>query len=191
MNKSKNSTFISAFVFLLCTCANAQSLQSEYNKKIESQKKARELDEIVSKIDASATIYQCEDLDIAFSNEHVFLKKDGRWTKEIEATYVLAKDNVNWYFRRPVGAYYTSVYFELYANESKLFSKTMIVNEYGKDITPEFNVLWGLMGKQTPSMLDEHPKQKTCVLLSQGTQGLSFVSKTQDVEFDGATVVKK
>lgn len=165
MKNAPKKSLLAICLLSFFTTLSAQSLQNDYKKRLESNKKSQELDEVVTNLDRDAIKYQCDAHTLAFSRGAVFIKRENHWTKELYAPYELSKDYVSWSMRKPIGAYFTSVYFDFHFNSNQLYSKVMIVNEYGRDITPDFFQLWDLMGKQTPNVLDEHAKLTQCVLL--------------------------
>lgn len=181
-NAQKKKFLLFAFYFF-CASLSAQNLQGDYRKKLEIEKKHRELEEVIANLDRDAIKYQCDTHTLAFSRGEVFIKRADQWSKELHAPYELSKDYVTWSMRKPIGAYYTNVYFDFHFNSNQLYSKVMIVNEYGRDITPDFFQLWDLMGKQIPGVLDEHAKLTQCALLSENNAlPYKFLNK---VAFEG------
>ncbi len=165
MKNPRQKTLLAMCLSLFLFVANAQDLQIHYKRNIDANVKSLELDGVIANLDRDGIKYQCDANTLAFSRGYVFLKRTDSWTKELHSTYELKNNYANWSIKSPLGAYFRSVYFDFDFNANTLYSKAMIVNEYDRDITPDFYQLWDLMGKQKPNTLDGNTNLSKCVLL--------------------------
>jgi hypothetical protein len=193
MKNPRHKTLLAMCLFLFLFVANAQDLQIHYKRNIDANVKSLEIDRIIANLDRDGIKYQCDANTLAFSKGYVFLKRSGPWTKELYSTYELKKNYVNWSIKSPLGAYFRSVYFDFDFHENTLYSKAIIVNEYDRDITPDFYQLWDLMGKQKPNTLDGNTNFSKCVLLQDENKQTGLESNKVDhiglskVTFEGQT----